>query len=738
MNLCLNSNDLVQLSVIMDNPTAFPDVPVLSAACRQIVLSQPFDVLIAVVILINGIVMATHHYPMDSEFAQVQTKLDYVFIVIYVLEVMMKMLGLGIMPYFAVPFHKMDFCVVLMSIVSIFIPKAKGATATRMVRLVLRVIRMLRLLKLVAKVDTVVYLIKALTSSGGKLINMTGLIIFFIVLLATVTMHWVGNCNGKGEDLARAYRSNFYTFYDSLLSNFQIFTGEDWAPIMFSHMDACPQSKVSIAIFFAFTFCIYNFVLMNVFTAIILHNFTVPEDEKMAKQKALYRESQGTDSEKADLAVLAWLAEAAQDDKEALTALEKSLEAVLDVGEVLGGRFARVCAVLHHKPPLEAATNEMLQLSAMHVKKKVEYEEKKLEIKKSPLRAEVKGLSEKAKDQQLSPEVRNEHKTMRDTKYADLQIMQADVRMLEQQGIEIWRKFKEKEASVEELKNFSSMGKHRDFALCCLPRNFVLRRLFNYIQGSHQFEIVMVVVIVLSSICLAWTPNTQPGWVVVMGHICTGIFVAEAAIKIIALNARVFFSDTWNVIDFIIVAAAVSELFLPETGAAGTLKVFRLLRLLRALRFIKHVDSLQLLVHVLIGCLPSVMATLAIVMIIYVCFGILGLFLFGGLFHRCECVDNLNCPDDGDFTPNAVCDRLVNNTVAACEGVDSAGHDRYLTLECLHGTQDAVLALSNSTVQWANPAYNFDDIGSAGTLLGQHQTYLDLTTRTRSSLLSNI
>ena len=123
--------------------------------------------------------------------------------------------------------------------------------------------------------------------------------------------------------------------------------------------------------------------------------------------------------------------------------------------ETQDSRFAQVCAVLHHKPPLEAATNDMLQLSAKHVKKKVEYEEKKLEIKNSPLQAEVIGLSEKAKDQQLSPEVRNKHKTMREIKYAELQIMQADVRMLEQQGIEIWRQFKEKEALVEELKNFS-------------------------------------------------------------------------------------------------------------------------------------------------------------------------------------------------------------------------------------------------------------------------------------------
>lgn len=168
----VGSNDMSKLSVVMDNPRAWPHVPGLSEPCRKMCLSKRMDQVIGFVILSNAIVMASSTYP-ENDLQQYLDGLDLVFIAIYVTEVIVKFLGLGAKPYFAVPFYDLDFAVVVASIVSLMYPEAKGATASRMIRLVLRVIRMLRLLKLVSNVDTVVYLIKALTTSGGSLMYMT-------------------------------------------------------------------------------------------------------------------------------------------------------------------------------------------------------------------------------------------------------------------------------------------------------------------------------------------------------------------------------------------------------------------------------------------------------------------------------------------------------------------------------------------------------------------------------------
>ena len=90
-------------------------------------------------------------------------------------------------------------------------------------------------------------------------------------------------------------------------------------------------------------------------------------------------------------------------------------------------------------------------------------------------------------------------------------------------------------------------------------------------------------------------------------------------------------------------------------------------RLLRALRAIKHVEQLRVIVDVLVGCVPSVMAALAIVLIIYTCFGILGLSLFGGMFYRCDCAPSApdTCSEDEAV---AMCIRMFY-------GLDSDYHD---------------------------------------------------------------
>jgi hypothetical protein len=156
------THDLSKMSVVINNPEAWPNVACLRPVCRKIVLSVWFDHFIALVIVVNACIMAASTYPQNCNDcltwlnANLKEHLDYIFVAIYTLEVVVKILGIGVRPYFWVPFHDLDFFVVLCSLVSLLFPRAKGATASRIVRLILRVIRMLRLLKLVSKVDTVV------------------------------------------------------------------------------------------------------------------------------------------------------------------------------------------------------------------------------------------------------------------------------------------------------------------------------------------------------------------------------------------------------------------------------------------------------------------------------------------------------------------------------------------------------------------------------------------------------
>ena len=67
-------------------------------------------------------------------------------------------------------------------------------------------------------------------------------------------------------------RENFDTFGRAVLTVYQIFTSEDWSPIMFVYMHAFGPSA---CVYFIITFLVTNYVLANLFVAVILENFEV-------------------------------------------------------------------------------------------------------------------------------------------------------------------------------------------------------------------------------------------------------------------------------------------------------------------------------------------------------------------------------------------------------------------------------------------------------------------------------
>ena len=59
-------------------------------------------------------------------------------------------------------------------------------------------------------------------------------------------------------------------------------------------------------------------------------------------------------------------------------------------------------------------------------------------------------------------------------------------------------------------------------------------------------------------------------------YVFTGIFTAEAVLKIIAMTPAKFFRNGWNVFDFIIVTISLIELGLANVKGLSVLRSFRL------------------------------------------------------------------------------------------------------------------------------------------------------------------
>lgn len=109
-----------------------------------------------------------------------------------------------------------------------------------------------------------------------------------------------------------------------------------------------------------------------------------------------------------------------------------------------------------------------------------------------------------------------------------------------------------------------------------------------------------------------------------LDKVILGIFVLEIVIKLIARwpSPQRFFSDSWNVFDFVIVAAA----FLPIDAQYVT--VLRLLRLLRVLRLVRALPQLRILVSALLKSIPSMFYVGIFLFLLFYIYAVAAVFLF--------------------------------------------------------------------------------------------------------------
>lgn len=103
------------------------------------------------------------------------------------------------------------------------------------------------------------------------------------------------------------------------------------------------------------------------------------------------------------------------------------------------------------------------------------------------------------------------------------------------------------------------------------------------------------------------------------------IFVLEISLKFLALgkNFLTFFSDPWNVFDFIIISVCLLPI---ESEFAA---VLRLVRILRVLRLVSVLPRLQILVGALLRSIPSMGYVALLLSLLLYMYAVLGTAFFG-------------------------------------------------------------------------------------------------------------
>jgi voltage-dependent calcium channel len=120
----------------------------------------------------------------------------------------------------------------------------------------------------------------------GGLLNLI-VFVFLITFLTAILASQLFRGEFPTEDVTGAtIRITFFTIYNSFIGMYQVLSSENWTSLMYNatQFDVRFGTAWLAAIFFIMWFILANFIVLNMFIAVIQESFEVSEDEKRLQQ----------------------------------------------------------------------------------------------------------------------------------------------------------------------------------------------------------------------------------------------------------------------------------------------------------------------------------------------------------------------------------------------------------------------------------------------------------------------
>ena len=246
-------------------------LPLLRRPIFVLAESQFLELFIFAAIMANvAWIGAGHFYGSMQQETGAWMYLDYVFnwvfTVIFLIECLIKLGGLGWNQYIRNPWNKFDFAIVVISLFEIF-EISIGFNVT-----IFRVFRVARIAKLVKQNPELKALLLTLVKSLPSLFNVGSLLCLMFFIFAVLGMNLYGDMPIGSKidgDVFHEY-NNFSDFWTAMITLFRCLTGEDWPMVMYALQN---EGKNSAGAFFLIFSIIGNFMMLNLFIAVILENF---------------------------------------------------------------------------------------------------------------------------------------------------------------------------------------------------------------------------------------------------------------------------------------------------------------------------------------------------------------------------------------------------------------------------------------------------------------------------------
>jgi hypothetical protein len=241
-----------------------------------------FNALVTSVVLLNCTVLAMHHYGIPDSMVATLEPINFACTILFAVEMAMKLIGMGFSRYASDTFNLFDGMLVMISLIELAVPSLPGVS-------VLRSLRIFRIMKLSSTLESFKRVILTILSVLPELGNFAGLMALFVFFFSTMGLHLFGgrdpricdggldtcvipdgytqNVEGLLESDGEVARVNFHDFGTSVVTVFQILTGEDWNAAMYSCMETYGDGAV---VYFLSLTIIGTYVLLNLFLAVLI------------------------------------------------------------------------------------------------------------------------------------------------------------------------------------------------------------------------------------------------------------------------------------------------------------------------------------------------------------------------------------------------------------------------------------------------------------------------------------
>ncbi|KAM5252685.1 voltage-dependent L-type calcium channel subunit alpha-1C isoform 10-T10 [Hipposideros larvatus] len=622
--------------------------------CRAAVKSNVFYWLVIFLVFLNTLTIASEHYNQPHWLTEVQDTANKALLALFTAEMLLKMYSLGLQAYFVSLFNRFDCFIVCGGILETILVETKIMSPLGIS--VLRCVRLLRIFKITRYWNSLSNLVASLLNSVRSIASLLLLLFLFIIIFSLLGMQLFG---GKFNfDEMQTRRSTFDNFPQSLLTVFQILTGEDWNSVMYDGIMAYGGPSfpgMLVCIYFIILFICGNYILLNVFLAIAVDNLA---------------------------------------DAESLTSAQKEEEE-----EKERKKLARTASP--EKKP------EVLEKAAVE-----ETKEEKIELKSITADGESPPATKINMDD-LQPnenEDKSAYPNPETTGDEDEEEPEMPVGPRPRPLSELH--LKEKAVPMPEASAFFIFSPNNRFRLQC----------HRIVNDTIFTNLILFFILLSSISLAAEDPVQHTSFrnhiLFYFDIVFTTIFTTEIALKMTAYGAFLhkgsFCRNYFNILDLLVVSVSLIS-FGIQSSAINVVKILRVLRVLRPLRAINRAKGLKHVVQCVFVAIRTIGNIVIVTTLLQFMFACIGVQLFKGKLYTCsdsskqteaECKGNYITYKDGEVDHPIIQPRSWENSKFDFDNVLAAMMALF-TVSTFEGWPELLYRSIDSHTEDKGPIYNY-------------------------------